>query len=660
MINVLALLVSLAMMLTGAVAPVAEPVSRALTLGNLTVRINDEEVTLTPYAQVGVMTDGAKAVYDMFVGNGEDVYLPFQLSADENGLMLLSDSSNMTIKLSREELEALMEQADMSMSEEDQAIFGQIGEFFTAYGDLLKLVGDPDARQEIQVKAEAVYDEMVERGEGTPDRVEVDGETYDVTVYEYDLTGAQMGAVTDAVMAADERLANYSAAYFKLLGAMPEESGLRDIDNYAAIFEKTGIDMTMHMVEAVAENGPTITDGILHISAGDEMPPLEFVIHSVKNAEEQSSVMTCDVDADGMLVTMYAEAAIDGLDMNMNMTFTGNPAPDAEETADDAEEAAEEAVEEAAEAAEEAAEETAEVETEDVDGEGDAEDAFFFTVDYDQSYDEAADVTTNSLNYTLDVAEEDVHAEFAIDGAYGGAENCAFTVSGGLDIAEQSFGFSFDANVTDAPIAERISADKAISVNEVDPTVLIAGISADALKLYTDESVQKVVAVGKKAVESAMNTPDDGEIEVPDDGEIEVLDGEGEIVPDDDGDQQQPAEELAYANPQFNWLPEGYAVENVNVDAEYQDVSCTLLSSASGESIFVDINQSYNDGEINHYIINEDGSYEQIEGAILNQEISSDYNYYTMDDGEIIISVFPSGDDVTAEDVIHILSSLTF
>ena len=68
MINVLAMLVSLAMMLTGAVTPVAEPVSRSLVLGNLTVRVNDEEVELTPYAQVGVTTDGEKAVYDLFVG----------------------------------------------------------------------------------------------------------------------------------------------------------------------------------------------------------------------------------------------------------------------------------------------------------------------------------------------------------------------------------------------------------------------------------------------------------------------------------------------------------------------------------------------------------------------------------------------------------------
>ena len=654
MINVLALLVSLAMMLTGAVAPVAEPVSRALTLGNLTVRINDEEVALTPYAQVGVTTDGEKAVYDMFIGGKDgEVYLPFQLLADSDGLLLLSDNSNLTLKLGKEELEQMLSQLEVNMDEEDQAVFAQIGEFGSAYGDMLKLVGDPDAMNELQVKANAIYDEMIERGEGTPDRVEIDGETYDVTTYEYDVTGAQMGALTDAVMASDERLASYAEAYFKLFDAMPEESGLREIDCYADIFEKLNIDMTMHMVESIAEGGPTVTDGILHISAEDIPQPLEFVVHAVKGEDAQTATMTGEFTADdGMLLSMYMEAAMAGRDMTANMTFSVNPAED-EDEADEAETDAVEPVEAETDAVEP-------VEADDADAEGDAEDAILFIVDFDQSYDEDADVTARSLNYTLDIndfEDVDAHAEFAIDGTSGGDAGCACAVSGSLDIAEQSFGFSFDANVSDAPIAQRVSADKAVSVSEFDPTVLIAGVSADALKLYTDESVQKLVAVGKKAVEDMMAANNS------DDVEIEMLDGEGEIIQpavDGEGDEQAEAAELPFANPQFNWLPEGYAVSNVNVEPEYNDVSCNIENSATGDSIFVDINQSYNDGEVTQYVINEDGSYEVIEGVILKQENSSDYSYYSLDDGSINISVFPSDPNVSAEDVIHMLSELTF
>ena len=64
MTNLLAILVSLAMMLTGASAPMAEPASRTILVSDLTVQHNDEVVTLTPFASLGVMTDGSKALFD--------------------------------------------------------------------------------------------------------------------------------------------------------------------------------------------------------------------------------------------------------------------------------------------------------------------------------------------------------------------------------------------------------------------------------------------------------------------------------------------------------------------------------------------------------------------------------------------------------------------
>ena len=60
MTNLLAILVSLAMMLTGASAPLAQPVSRTALISDITVSHNDEEVTLSPYVSFGMITDGAK------------------------------------------------------------------------------------------------------------------------------------------------------------------------------------------------------------------------------------------------------------------------------------------------------------------------------------------------------------------------------------------------------------------------------------------------------------------------------------------------------------------------------------------------------------------------------------------------------------------------
>lgn len=647
MINLLSILVSLAMMLTGATAPMAEPASRTLLLGNLTVRCNDEEVVLNPYAAMGVATDGEKAVYDFYVGSGEDTYLPFQLAADQDGLLFLSDNSNVTLKLDKADLDELF--GDAGLDEESQAILSQLFDFGTAYGNLFKMIGDTDAMKEIQVKGNAIYDEMVDRGEGVPGKVELDGETLDVITYEYTLDGKQLGELTDAFMKVDARLTDYAEAYFKLLSILPEDSGLRDIDSFAALFEKTGIDMTMTITESVAEGGVTITDAIIHISEASMPEPLEMVTHGVKSDDEQTATMASEIDVEDMLVSLYSEASLSGRDMAVNMTMTANPKGEGQE-AD-----AEAAMGEAFEAEEEDAEEVEDVEIgeEAVDGEDDSEDAYYFTVDYDQGYDEGAGKTNRSLNYTLDIAEMDAHAEFAIDGASSDDGSCAYLIGGGLDIGEQSFGFSLEANVLESPIEQRASAEGAIGVSELDPSVLIAGVSADALKLYTEESVQKAVALVRKAIEANTGV----EEPIPLDGDGMTIQPAIEENPDD---VEAPPAEMTFANPRFNWLPEGYAVDEINVNAEYQDVSCSIVNEATGENIFIDISNSFNDSTVNHYMINDDGSYAQIEGAILNQEINEDYSFYSMDDGALNISVFPSGQDITYEDVIHILSALTF
>ena len=647
MINLLSILVSLAMMLTGATAPMAEPASRTLLLGNLTVRCNDEEVVLNPYAAMGVATDGEKAVYDFYVGSGEDTYLPFQLTADQDGLLFLSDNSNVTLKLDKADLDELF--GDAGLDGESQAILSQLFDFGTAYGNLFKMIGDTDAMKEIQVKGNAIYDEMVDRGGGVPGKVELDGETLDVITYEYTLDGRQLGELTDACMKVDARLTDYAEAYFKLLSILPEDSGLRDIDSFAALFEKTGIDMTMTITESVAEGGVTITDAIIHISEASMPEPLEMVTHGVKSDDEQTATMASEIDVEDMLVSLYSEASLSGRDMAVNMTMTANPKGEGQE-AD-----AEAAIDEAFEAEDEDAEEVEDVEIgeEAVDGEDDSEDAYYFTVDYDQGYDEGAGKTNRSLNYTLDIAEMDAHAEFAIDGASSDDGSCAYLIGGGLDIGEQSFGFSLEANVLESPIEQRASAEGAIGVSELDPSVLIAGVSADALKLYTEESVQKAVALVRKAIEANTGV----EEPIPLDGDGMTIQPAIEENPDD---VEAPPAEMTFANPRFNWLPEGYAVDEINVNAEYQDVSCSIVNEATGENIFIDISNSFNDSTVNHYMINDDGSYAQIEGAILNQEINEDYSFYSMDDGALNISVFPSGQDITYEDVIHILSALTF
>ncbi|MBR0366872.1 MAG: hypothetical protein IJH86_00580 [Clostridia bacterium] len=637
MTNLLAILVSLAMLFTGATAPVAEPASRTLQLSNLVVRHNDEEVALTPYASLGVMTDGAKAVVDFFVGSGDDVCLPFQAQADENGILVLSDNSHVTLKIDSAHIDAMLD--GLGLDEDGAAIFALMGDYIGAYGDIIRLMGDPEAMRAIQQKADALYDDMIDRGEGTPGTLAYDDRTVDVMNYEYDVTAAQIGALTDAVYASDEALSRYAAVYFKLLGALPEDSGLRGMDSFAALMEKFG-EVSMHVNEAISEDGLNVSDVIVRFAVPGVETPLEFVVHGVKNGDEKSAEMNGAFNVDDLAVEMYMESTQADDDLQLTLTVSANPTGDTSENAAPEADAAPETVEAEAPMDEGAEEEAA------PDGEGDAEDAFFFTMDFDRNYEADTRTAAESLVYSMDVAEEGLHADFSVDGTLSDGDG-DYQVSGEVSVGADTYGFDLDVALNDDPIEARIDADAAVGLDDFDPAALLSGVSADAMKLYSDESVQKLIAMGQAALETVGG---------------DVADAAGDILPED-ADEPAPgedAEKTVIREPSFGWLPEGYAVQETNVDEEYQDANCTLVNAANGQSVFIDISASYGTSGINHYILSPDGSYHPLEGSVLNEEVGDGYSMYNMDDGKTVVSVFPSGNDLTIDDIAHMLSTMTF
>ncbi len=651
MTNLLAILISLAMLLTGATAPVAAPVSRTLQLSNLTVRHNDEEVKLTPYASLGVMTDGAKAVADFYIGSGDDVCLPFQASADENGILVFNDNSGATLKIDGAQIDAMLD--GMDLDEEGAAVFALMGDYIRAYGDILRLMGDPEAMQAIQEEGEAIYDRTIDRGEGTPGTLAYNDEIVDVTCYEYDVTAAQIGALTDAVYASDDVLANYASVYFRLLDAMPEDSGLRGMDSFSALMEKFA-EVSMHVNESISEDGLNVSDVIVRIAMPEVDAPLEFVVHSEKNGAERASVMTGGFNVDDTAVEMYMESSQTADDLQINLSVSANPtgAPEAEPVPEtdaapvaDAAPEAEEPVADAAPVAD-ADDETDADDDAVSDGEGDSEDAFYFTVDYDRSCDAATRAVTQSLSYSMDVAEARLHADFSVDGTQTDGDG-EYQVSGEMSVGNDSYGFELTAALNDDLIEARIDADKAVALDEFDPTALLSGVSADAMKLYGDESVQKLIAMAQAAFETVSEEVDEAEEDAGEAGD----------------DAEAPAENAGgtvIGAPTFGWLPEGYEVQETNVDEDYQDANCTLVNAASGESVFIDISASYGTSGINHYILSPDGSYKPLEGSVLNEEVGDGYSMYNMDDGKTVISVFPSGNDLTLDDIAHMLSTMTF
>ena len=120
--NLIAMLVSLAMMLTGAggavqteALPVAQT-ARTLTLSNVSVTWNGETTQLEPQVHMGVSTDGQKAVYDFAVDLGDKKLFPVQVSAGENGLTALSGNSGVAVNVTAGALAGLAEQLEAHMN----------------------------------------------------------------------------------------------------------------------------------------------------------------------------------------------------------------------------------------------------------------------------------------------------------------------------------------------------------------------------------------------------------------------------------------------------------------------------------------------------------------------------------------------------------------
>ena len=268
--NLIAILVSLAMMLTGA-GGIAQPeaalptgeTARTLTLSNVNVTWNGETLQLDPQARFGVSTDGKKALYDFAVELGDKTLLPMQLSAGEKGVTVLSGNSGVAVTVTAEALAGLAAQMEQQVnaslaasgSDDAQLMKFLTEEYMPAYAGLLKLAMDPVQRQQINATGQAVYDRVVDRGQGTPAKLEVDGVSYDVTAYSYSLDAMQMAALSDAMFDEVPELKDYYNALFKLYGMLPEESGLKGLDSFTALFERFGVQMRMDVEEKRTDDG---------------------------------------------------------------------------------------------------------------------------------------------------------------------------------------------------------------------------------------------------------------------------------------------------------------------------------------------------------------------------------------------------------------------
>ena len=183
-INIIALLVSLAMMLTGAgSAGMPAETAKTLTISNISVTFNDEEVRLDPSLRMGVSTDGSKALFDLALEAGGQTLFPIQMQAGEGVLALTA--AGQAFGVPGEALNALVEQAGQMVAAAgadaaEGAVSAQVltfmkDKYMPALVGLVQSVKNPEYVARMKEKVNALYDEMVDRGEGTPDTLELGG-----------------------------------------------------------------------------------------------------------------------------------------------------------------------------------------------------------------------------------------------------------------------------------------------------------------------------------------------------------------------------------------------------------------------------------------------------------------------------------------------------
>ena len=604
--NFLAILLSLAMMLTG-VGGEGQPAeaSKTLVLHDFVLTYGDETVALNPSLRLGASTDGQKAVFDLGVDVNGDTLFPIQLGVDDSGITALFEKNDVAVKVSAEALNALTEQANQMMAAMQSQMAQGNGnpelmsfltqEFIPAYTGLIAAVQDPAFAAELQAKGDEIFAQVIDRGEGQPASLTIDGNTYDnLTQYAYTIEADQLAELCDAIYTSNEKLEAFYNALFKLYSMMPEESGLSGLTSFKDLFDKFGMDISLAVEEQLSEDKTIdVMDGVLTMDmsgmianamkaqgaegAAPEVPPIVMNIHSQQVDGVKDASVTCDYEGDAngesvameMAMTVHAEDA-----QNMNMSLDMRIAQNGKDLA--------------------AIGFTADNQANPENGEGAHSIGFTVTGD-------------NGLNMSLQNS--------GISHADGTSEDNLVYAA---DINGQHVGVSFNLDVVGDAIEDKANGhEAAVQIDDLSQEAMgnlgqdqnfqaalmqaSGSLMADAQTLTADESVQQLMGLftamsQPQAIEDYDYTDDSFEGEET--GEYEYQE------PEDDG-------VLAFNQPTFTWLPEGWELQNEDIDTAYDWVSQSF--SDGSNYMYATFYQDNSSNQVN-YVVGEDGSIQAVEG----------------------------------------------
>lgn len=653
--NLIAILVSLAMMLTGAGGE-GQPAeaSRTLLLRDISVAINGRQVDFEPVLRVGASTDGEKALFDFGIDSEGGALLPIQVGVDPQGVTALFEKSDTAVTVTAHALEALMESiptdalAGTGAETGDSELMSfMTNQYIPAYVGMLTAIQDEDFLAEVQATTQPIVDGMLERGEGTPVTEEVDGEARELTEYTYAVESDQLARLSDAILTSNDVFKAYYDAMFGMFALMPEESGMSGITSYADMFEKTGMNMRMDIVEKRSDDGSIVlSDAVLtmdmsemvaRMAEGQEgeapkMEPLVMNIHSTQVGKSTVGTVDMTFTADDVKMDMSARTTADERSMMLDMVM-------------------------------------------DLYEDGDSVGSV--RVDIGKGTAGAKGSTFKHANFDIDLGEAGgSKMSFTGNADPDGTAEGDFELS--VSMGGTSVDLSFVAEITTDAVEDRVSGHEAALViddlseeglsgltEDQDTAMKLVGISgsliADAQKLMANESVQALSAMLTEAedapVEGAgepvtdVETAENAEGEAEPQGEIVIDDSEADTV-HTGGQEIEPGEAgedgeyeidlsdiqfedggepgfdigdlegfeeveddgvLGFEVPELTWLPDGWAVDTTNEDTAYDWAEANVKDGNGQDTLYVVFFSDVDDNQKN-YIVSDSGAVKPVEG----------------------------------------------
>lgn len=630
-LNILSILLSLAMMLTGAAGLETDvPMANTLTIRNVTLDYNGEGFTLEPSLTAGVMTDNGTAVYDFSMTSGDKNLFPMQLVITEEAATLVFEKTGQAFSVSADDVNAMLSDAleldKLTMDEETREAFEMLGNLFSAEAQLIAYTPDYTS---------AYYETLltgldpVDTTEGTITYENVD---YAVTQRHYVIDNDQFFQLAESVYASNEDLKSFYdlilESYNETLRAgSDDETTYAPVASLQEIYAAMGLEMGIDLVKSTTDDEAfSCVNGTLSIM-GEILPqPMTVTmdIYVCNGAVDFTEELAYTIDDTTLSVGAYAH----GDEANNYFEMLIELMPEDLETAT----------------------------------EEDYEDIFSFFLFIGSDKNES-----NGTNYSFSLEAADATTSLAliIDGVAYADNNSSTAVEFYFNDDTTNFAFGFTLDLSSQLFDNAAEGLEAVTVTPENIESISGDLEATLLSMMADLQTLAVEDSITDAIEFFTNVSIG---EASTDATIGIIGGsDGPTAVyvtdmDENYDDEEPLNtELTFNEPEFTYLPEGMNIQDAQIDVAYNNASYTIADENNDNIIYAYIyGDLYTSGTNNSYILDASGVLTVIDGCVVSIEQDEDIFYVEMHDGDISVGLSCFGEDFTLETIGKILNGLTY